>query len=107
LCAAGTDAPIENVDQLETIYAAVTRKNENTKDSYFPEQNISRFEAIHIYTINSANTSNQENKRELSKQGSDADFSIFDVDLFSKTPEDMLHAKAIKTVVAGRVVYEA
>src|SRR5699024_9161648 len=45
LCAAGTDAPIENVDPLETIYAAVTRKNENTKDSYFPEQNISRFEA--------------------------------------------------------------
>lgn len=107
LCAAGTDAPIENVDPLETIYAAVTRKNENTKDSYFPEQNISRFEAIQMYTIGSAYAANQENKRGLIKPGYDADFSIFDVDLFAKTPEDMLHAKAIKTVVAGRVVYEA
>src|SRR5699024_1553618 len=83
------------------------RKNENTKDSYFPEQNISRFEAIQMYTIGSAYAANQENKRGLIKPGYDADFSIFDVDLFAKTPEDMLHAKAIKTVVAGRVVYEA
>src|SRR5699024_3677545 len=104
LCAAGTDAPIENVDPLETIYAAVTRKNENTKDSYFPEQNISRFEAIQMYTIGSAYAANQENKRGLIKPGYDVYISIFDVDIFAKTSEDMLHEKAIKTVFAVRVV---
>src|SRR5699024_6458209 len=80
LCAAGTDAPSENVDPLETIYAAVRRKNENTKDCYCPEQSISRFEAIQMYTIGSAYAANQENKRGLIKPGYDADFSIFDVD---------------------------
>src|SRR5699024_12298602 len=83
LCAAGTDAPIENVDPLETIYAAVTRKNENTKDSYFSEQNISRFEAIQMYTISSAYAANQENKLELIILGYDANYFIFDIDLFA------------------------
>lgn len=107
MCAAGTDGPIENIDPLETIYAAVERKSlGEAHDGNIPEQKISRFEAVQMYTIGSAQAISKEHERGLIKQGYDADFSIFDRDLFAGTSEDMLEAKAVKTVVAGNIVYE-
>src|SRR5699024_5260222 len=53
LCEAGTDAPIENVDPLETIYAAVTSNNENTNDRSYTVNNFSRYVDITIYSIDS------------------------------------------------------
>lgn len=106
MCAAGTDAPVEEIDPLLTIYAAVERKQPNTKgDGYIPEQKLSRFEAIKMYTFGSAQAIGKEHERGLIKPGYDADFSIFDRDLFAGTSDEMLESKAVKTVVAGRIVF--
>lgn len=107
MCAAGTDAPIEAISPLDTIYAAVERKKiGDTHAGYLPEQNLTRFEAVKMYTVGSAQAICKEHKRGLIRAGFDADFSIFDRDLFSGTSEDMQQAKAVKTVVAGKIVYE-
>lgn len=107
MCAAGTDAPIENINPLSTIYAAVERKKPyTTGEGYVPEQKVTRYEAIRMYTVGSAQAIGKEHERGLIKPGYDADFSIFDRDLFKGSSEDMLKAKAVKTVVAGRVVFE-
>jgi len=107
LCAAGTDAPIEDINPLTTIYAAVERKKVNqSHNGYLPNEKLTRFEAIRAYTYGSAQAIGKEDIRGLILQGYDADFSIFDRDLFVGTSEDILAAKAVKTVVAGRVVYE-
>ncbi|MFJ8262165.1 amidohydrolase [Rummeliibacillus sp. NPDC094406] len=107
MCAAGTDAPIEDINPLLTIYAAVERKKPYANhDGYVPEQKVSRFEAIRMYTVGSAQAICKEQERGLIKPGYVADFSIFDRDLFEGTSEDMLEAKAVKTVVAGRVVFD-
>lgn len=106
ICAASTDAPIESIDPIQTIYAAVERKKPSEKhDGYIPKQKISRFEAVQMYTLGSAQAICKEHERGLIKPGYDADFTIFDRDLFAETPEDMLQAKVVKTVVAGRVVF--
>ncbi|KGR90120.1 amidohydrolase [Ureibacillus massiliensis 4400831 = CIP 108448 = CCUG 49529] len=107
MCANGTDSPIEDVDPIKTIYAAVERKRPNDDhEGYLPDEKLSRFEAVQLYTLGSANAICKEHERGLIKVGYDADFSIFDKDLFEGTSEDMLQAKAIKTVVAGKIVYE-
>ncbi|RHW37437.1 amidohydrolase [Lysinibacillus yapensis] len=107
ICAAGTDAPIEDIDPLASIYAAVARKKPNDQhDGYLPQEKLSRYEAIRAYTYGSAQAICKEDIRGLIKAGYDADFTIFDRDLFAGTPEDMLKAKVIKTVVAGRTVFE-
>ncbi|WP_066390309.1 amidohydrolase [Neobacillus mesonae] len=107
MCSAGTDAPVEDIDPLISIYAAVERKKPYAEhNGYLPEQKLSRFEAIRMYTVGSAQAICKEHERGLIKPGYDADFSIFDRDLFAGTSEDMLKAQAIKTVVAGRIVYE-
>lgn len=106
-CAIGTDAPIEELDPLLTIYAAVERKKVGESgQGNLPEQKLSRFEAIRLYTYGSAMAINKEHERGLIKEGYDADFTIFDRDLYEGTSEEMLQAKVVKTVVAGKVVYE-
>ncbi|MCP3763330.1 amidohydrolase [Domibacillus sp. A3M-37] len=107
MCAAGTDAPVEDINPIASIYAAVERKKPyETHDGYLPEQKLSRFEAIQMYTIGSAKAICKEHERGLIKPGYVADFSIFDRDLSAGTSEDMLAAKAVKTVVAGRIVFD-
>ena len=107
MCAAGTDAPIEDIDPLLSIYAAVERKKVgDNHEGYLPSEKLTRYEAIRMYTVGSAQAICKEHERGLIKTGYDADFSIFDRDLFEGTSEDMLKAKAIKTVVAGKIVYE-
>ncbi|WP_071395017.1 amidohydrolase [Bacillus tuaregi] len=107
MCAAGTDAPIEDIDPLATIYAAVERKKPNQDhNGYLPGEKLSRFEAIQLYTLGSAQAIHKEHERGLIKPGYEADFSIFDRDLFEGSSEAILEAKVLKTVVAGRIVYD-
>ncbi len=106
MCAAGTDAPIEDINPLLTIYAAVERKKPNTEgEGYLQEQKLTRYEAVRMYTVGSAEAICKEHERGLIKPGYVADFSIFDRDLFKGTSEEMLEAKVVKTVVAGKVVF--
>lgn len=107
MCAAGTDAPIEDINPLLTIYAAVERKKPYTEgEGYLPEQRLTRYEAVRMYTVGSAEAISKEHERGIIKPGYVADFSIFDRDLFKGTSEEMLEAKAVKTVVAGKVVFD-
>lgn len=59
-----------------------------------------------MYTVGSAQAICKEHERGLIKAGFDADFSIFDQDLLQGTSEQMLQAKVLKTVVAGKIVFE-
>lgn len=107
MCAVGTDAPIEDINPIATIYAAIERKRPSEHhEGYIPEEKLTRFEAIRAYTYGSAQAIGKEYVRGLIKPGYDADFSIFDRDLFEGTSDEMLKAKAVKTVVAGRIVFE-
>ncbi len=49
----GTDAPVEDVDPIASYYATVSRK---LKDGsvFYPDQRMSRMEALKSYTINGA-----------------------------------------------------
>ncbi|MDN4492572.1 amidohydrolase [Ureibacillus aquaedulcis] len=106
MCSAGTDAPIEDINPIASIYAAVERKKPfAAHEGYLPEEKLTRFEAIRAYTYGSAQAIGKEDVRGLIQPGYDADFSIFDRDLFAGTSEEMLEAKAVKTVVAGRIVF--
>lgn len=107
ICAAGTDAPIEGISPFETIYAAVERKKpSDTHEGYMPAQKLTRFEAVKMYTFGSAQAICKESERGLIKAGYDADFTILNRDLLTCTAEEILQTTALKTVVAGRIVYE-
>ncbi|MGK7378214.1 amidohydrolase [Planococcus sp. 1R117A] len=107
ICAGGSDAPIEEVNPLLGIYAAVTRRKPyETHEGYMPQEKLSRFEAIQLYTSGSAAAICKEHERGRIVEGFDADFSIYDRDLFEGPPKQILEAQVEMTVVAGEVMYQ-
>lgn len=107
IVAGGSDAPIEEVDPREGLFAAVARrKPDETHEGYLPEQKLSRYEAIRLYTYGSAQAICMEHRRGLIKPGYDADFTVFDRNLFDGPDEQLLEAEVAMTVVAGEVMYE-
>lgn len=103
---AGTDAPIERIDPFENMYAGITRQPFDGGDVYNESQRLSIYELVHMYTVGSAYTGNQETYRGHIAPNFDADFTIVDRDLFTCTPQQLLHTVVTKTVVAGHIVYE-
>ncbi|WP_078382657.1 amidohydrolase [Sutcliffiella halmapala] len=107
ICAGGSDAPIEPVNPLLGIHAAVTRQipNDTEKTIYQPEQRLSMYEAIQLFTTGSAQAIGTENKQGLLERGYYADFTILNKDLFSISPDEILETKVEMTVVDGTVMY--
>ncbi|MDD1504905.1 amidohydrolase [Lysinibacillus sp. CNPSo 3705] len=105
--AGGSDAPIEVPNPLYGIYAAVTRRNfGESHNGYGPEEKISRFEAVSLYTIGAAQIIAQDHARGKIEKGYTADFTILKEDLFTIAIENIPQVKVAYTVVDGRIVYD-
>lgn len=103
----GTDYPVEPVTPFRGLYAAVTRKSENGKQEYFPEQRLTMDQAIAAYTTGSAFAEFEEKEKGKLVPGMLADFVVLDRDVTAASPEKVLATKVLRTVVGGKTVYEA
>ena len=103
----GTDYPVEPVTPFRGLYAAVTRKSENGKQEYFPEQRLTMDQAIAAYTQGSAFAEFEEKEKGKLVEGMLADFIVLDRDPTASSPEKILQTKVLRTVVGGKTVYEA
>lgn len=101
----GTDAPVEEVAPLPSLYAMVTRKAPGRAGAFFPKQSLTRAEAIRAYTVNNAYAAFEEEEKGSLEVGKLADFIVLDRDLLT-CPEDSIPAAAVEeTWVGGRRVY--
>jgi predicted amidohydrolase YtcJ len=101
----GTDAPVEDVDPIANYYATVSRK---LKDGtvFFPDQRMSRMEALKSYTINGAYAGFEEENRGSLKPGKYADITVLSKDIL-KVPEDEIPtARVAYTIVGGKILYK-
>ena len=103
----GTDYPVEPITPFRGLYAAVTRKSEEGKLEYFPEQKVSMDQAIAAYTIGSAFAEFEEKEKGKLIPGMLADFVVLDQDVTAVAAQKMLATKVLRTVVGGKTVYEA
>jgi hypothetical protein len=103
----GTDYNMEPVSPFRGLYAAVTRKSENGKQEFFPEQRITMDQAIAAYTTGSAFAEFEEKEKGKLVPGMLADFVVFDRDVTASSAEKLLGTKVLRTVVGGKTVYEA
>jgi predicted amidohydrolase YtcJ len=101
----GTDYPVEPITPFRGLYAAVTRKNEAGTKTYFPENKITRGQALYAYTQGSAYAEFAERHKGKLVPGYDADFVIVDRDLYKVGAPALLYTKVAATFVAGREVY--
>jgi predicted amidohydrolase YtcJ len=103
----GTDYPVEPVTPFRGLYAAITRKSEDGKQEYFPEQRLTIDQAIHAYTVGSAYAQFEEKEKGKIVPGMLADFVVLDRDVTAVAPEKILGTKVLRTVVGGKTVYDA
>lgn len=101
----GTDYPVEPITPFRGLYAAVTRMNEAGTKSYFPENRITRGQALYAYTQGSAYAEFTEGRKGKLVAGFDADFILVDRDLYSVAAAEILKANVLETFVAGQQVY--
>ena len=104
----GTDWTVAPLNPMLTIYAAVTRRTLDGKNSkgWVPEQKISVEETVRAYTLGSAYAEFQENVKGSVTPGKLADLVILSRDIFKIDPKEIENVKVVLTMVDGRVVYE-
>ncbi len=105
----GTDWPVVPLNPLLGIYAAVTRATLDGKypGGWFPEQKLTVPEAIEAYTMGSAYAEFQEKEKGSLTPGKLADMVLLSDDIFSMDPGGIKDVKAVKTIVGGKVVWDA
>ncbi|MBL1213496.1 MAG: amidohydrolase [Ignavibacteriae bacterium] len=101
----GTDAPVEDVSPINSFYASVTRKL-STGNTFFPDQKMTREEALKSYTMNGAFAAFEEEIKGSITKGKLADITILSNDLLKVPDEELLNTEVLYTIVGGEVKYQ-
>ncbi len=100
----GTDAPIESVNTIENYFATVTRQLPNGR-TFFPEEKMTRMEALKSYTINGAYAAFQDDKLGSLEIGKLADITVLTNDILNIPNDRLLNTKVDMTIVGGKIIY--
>jgi predicted amidohydrolase YtcJ len=103
----GTDYPVEPITPFRGLYAAVTRMNEAGTKAYFPENKLTRGQALYAYTQGSAYAEFAEKHKGKLAPGYDADFILVDRDLYKIPAPAVLRTVVLETYVSGRQAFAA
>ena len=101
----GTDAPVEDVDPMVSYYSTVSRVM-NNGEVYFPDQRMSRLEALESYTINAAYGAFEDDVKGSLVVGKFADITVLSQDIMTIDEAAIPDTKIVYTIVGGEVVYE-
>ena len=101
----GTDAPVEDVNPIAGYYASVSRK---AKDGsiFYPDQRMSRTEALKSYTWNGAFAGFEEGSRGSLKPGKYADVTVLSKDILTIPEDEIPSAHVVYTIVGGKIRYQ-
>lgn len=101
----GTDAPVESVNTFENYYALVTRALSDGT-TFYPNQKMTRIEALKAYTYNGAYAAFEENIKGSLRTGKLADIAILSKDLLTIPDDDITSTEVLYSIVGGKVKYE-
>ena len=101
----GSDAPVEPIDPLLGIHAAITRRRPGDRDAWFPGQRLTLDEAIHAYTAGAAYSTGREREWGTLEVGMRCDATVVDRDLAKLDEGDLLEARVSGTITDGVVRY--
>ncbi|WP_040981873.1 amidohydrolase [Oceanobacillus jeddahense] len=107
ICGGGSDAPVEPINPLLGIHAAVTRKAPgDTHNGWYPEQKLSMREAFYLFTKYAAYTTNEEKIKGTISRGKFADMTVYSMDPFQmKDADELLDTSIEMTIINGDIMY--
>jgi len=104
----GTDCPVEPLDPMEGLYAAVSRKDRKGRPDggWIPQEKLTMEEAIELYTLGSAYATFEEEIKGSIEVGKLADMVVLSRDLM-QIPEDLImKTRVVYTIFDGKLIYE-
>lgn len=101
----GTDAPVEDVDPIRCFYASVTRRLDDGS-FFYPDQAMTREEALRSYTLNGALASFQEKILGSITPGKLADFVVLSQNILTCPDDQILQTEVLMTFIGGKLVYK-
>lgn len=104
----GSDSPVEDLNVMKGIHAAVTRRRADGSpgpDGWYPEQRLTVTEAVYAYTAGAAFASGEEAIKGTLSPGKLADLVVLSQDIFTLDPMDILATQVVATVFDGEFVY--
>lgn len=104
IIANGTDAPVEDVDPIASYYASVSRMTVNGT-RFYPDQAMSRMEALQSYTINGAYAAFEDSLKGSLTPGKLADITVLSKDILTIPEEEIPTTEVEYTIVGGEVMY--
>ena len=102
----GTDAPVEDIDPIASYYSTVTRVLSDGS-MFYPEERLSREQALQSYTLNNAYAAFEEDIKGSLTPGKLADITVLSKDILTIPDEEILSTMVLYTIVGGVVKYEA
>ncbi len=102
----GTDAPVEEVNPIANFDASVTRRTDSGA-TFYPDQRMTREEALRSYTINAARAAFEERIKGSLTPGKLADMVVLSQDILTVPDERIRETEVLYTIVGGEVVYRA
>ncbi len=104
-CGGSSDCPVEPLDPLLGIHAAVNRQVDSIPGMKFmPEEALSVEDALTLFTVGSAYTTFEENVKGKLKTGMVADMVVLSKNPLNIDPETIRDIDIVMTVVDGKVV---
>jgi predicted amidohydrolase YtcJ len=106
----GSDCPVESLNPLRGIHAAVTRRRPDGspgEEGWYPAQRLTVAEAVRAYTCGAAYAAGQEGITGSITPGKLADLVVLSRDIFTCDPMEILDTEVVATVLDGRFVYRS
>jgi hypothetical protein len=106
----GSDAPVETLDPLAGIHAAVTRRRADGSpgpEGWIPAQRLTAAQAVQAYTLGTAQAAGESHLKGSLTPGKLADLVVLSDDIFQSEPMAIVDSRIEMTVFDGQIVYEA
>lgn len=106
--AGGSDCPVETFNPILGVYTAVTRKDLKgyPEEGWYPEEKLDLYDALKLFTTNSAYCTFEEKVKGKIKKGMLADLVILSEDITSVEPDTIKDVQVDMTMVGGKIVYQ-
>jgi len=104
----GSDCPVETLDPLAGIHAAVTRRRADGSpgpEGWHPGERITVEDAVRAYTLGAACASGEEREKGSIAPGKLADLVVLSQDIFAVPPMAILETGVEATILDGQFVY--
>ena len=101
----GTDVPVEPISPIASLHASVTRQMANG-ERFFPEQRMSRMEALRSYTLNCAHAVFEEDRMGSIEVGKLADLVVLNGDLLEVSEDELAALQVDLTMISGEIRFQ-